>query len=90
MCALIDQKMTQRNYFSDVMSLLYGRVLFLLVNNTRISIISTKSRQSYVLIRGGLPYVLYSSLTARLLAVSTVGYNANLIVVNGCKRIKNL
>ena len=52
--------MVRRNYFSDVTS--YGRVLFLLANNTCISILSAEShllsRQAYVLIRGGLRYTL--------------------------------
>ena len=52
--------MVRRNYFSDVTSLLFGRDLLLLVNNTRISILSPKSlllsRQAYVLICGGLRY----------------------------------
>ena len=54
--------MVRRNYFSDVTSLLYGRVVFLLVNNTRNSILSAKSlllsRQVYVLICGGLRYFI--------------------------------
>ena len=51
---------TASEFIISVTSLLYGSVLFLLVNNTRISILSARSlllsRQAYVLIRRCLRY----------------------------------